>query len=114
MATGIVIVAIALLVVAAALEFAQKRRAGAWLLVVFPVLLCAAGLMDVSRGARALGEAAYESDLKQLGYCLILLFVTVLAAFQPRQRWLFWAAWLMNAAICAVLVYLAFFWKVFS
>jgi len=114
MASVFVIAAIALLVAAAGLQIAHKPKLAGWLLVVFPAFLCVAALADLAHGARVLGEASYESDLKQLGYCLILVFVTVLAAFQPRQRWLFWAAWLMNAAICAVLVYLAFFWKVFS
>lgn len=104
----------ALLVAAAGLQFMHKPRLAGWLLVVIPACLCVAALAELAHGARVLGEASYESDLKQLGYCLILLFVTVLAAFQPRQRWLFWVAWLLNAAIGAVLVYLAFFWKVFS
>lgn len=109
-----VIVFVLLLILAAVLQFTPQRRLGGWLLVVLPASYCIAGLADVAHGARYLGEGAYESDLKELASALVLLLVTILAAFDRWARWLFWVAWVLNAAVCGVLVYLAFFWKVFS
>ena len=114
MASLFVIVSVAVLLTAAVLQFTRQRRLGGWLLVVLPASFCIAGLADVAHGARYLGEGAYESDLKELAYSLVLLLVTILAAFDRWARWLFWVAWMLNAAVCGVLVYLAFFWKVFS
>ena len=114
MASLFVIVSVVLLIAAAVLQFTKQKRLGGWLLVVLPASFCIAGIADVAHGARYLGEGAYESDLKELAYVLVLLLVTVLAAFDSWARWLFWVAWVLNAAVCGVLVYLAFFWKVFS
>ena len=114
MASLIAIGSVLILLTAVVLQFTARKRLGGWLLVVLPVSLCIAGLADVAHGARYLGEGAYESDLKELAYALVLLLVTILAAFDRWARWLFWVAWVLNAAVSGVLVYLAFFWKVFS
>jgi hypothetical protein len=71
-------------------------------------------LFDLSHGAKDLGEASYHSDLRALPYSVAFLAISVLAALRPGWRWLFWILWLISAVMCAVMVYLAFFWKVFS
>lgn len=114
MASLLVAVSVVALVAAAVLQFTRQKRMGGWLLVVLPASLCVAGMTDVAHGARYLGEGAYVSDLKELAFALVLLLLTILAAFDRWARWLFWVAWVLNAAVCGALVYLAFFWKVFS
>lgn len=105
---------IALLLAAAALHLRGRRTLGCWLLAVFPAFACVAYLRDLLQGAQRLGLAAYQSDRKQLGAALALLAISVFAAVRPQWRWLFWLEWTFNAIACGVLVYLVFFWKVFS
>jgi hypothetical protein len=114
MAHVLVAIGVALGVAAAVLEFTSKRGLSGWLLVPFPALMCGAGLLDLSRGAEKIGRAAFESDLKQLAYLFFLLLLSVFAALRPNARWLFWIAWAFSAVVCGALVYLAFFWHVFS
>lgn len=113
MAHVLVAIAVVLVVAAAVLEFTSKRRLSGWLLVPLPALMCGGGLLDFSRGAEKIGRAAFESDLKQLAY-LFFLLLSVFAALRPNARWLFWTAWALSALVCGALVYLAFFWHVFS
>jgi hypothetical protein len=47
-------------------------------------------------------------------YVLVLLVLSVFAALRPKWPWLFWIAWAPSGFICGILVYLAFFWKVFN
>jgi hypothetical protein len=105
---------IALLLAAAALHLRGLRRLGCWLLAVFPAFACIAYLRDLLQGAQHLGLAAYQGDRKQLGAALALLAMSALAALRPQWRWLFWIEWIFNGIACGVLVYLVFFWKVFS
>ena len=84
------------------------------MLMLFPAFLCGAALLDLSRGIAYLGAGAYRSDQKQLLFSIVFLALTVLGVFFPQRRLLFWASWAINALVCAALVYLAFFWKVFS
>ena len=98
----------------AALQLMGRRRLSCWLLLLFPTILCVAALADLARGSARIGLAAFESDEKQLAILLCFLAVSGIAAFRPGWRWLFWAAWVLNALVCGVLIYLAFFWKVFS
>lgn len=114
MATVLTVLAVILLVTAAVLEFTRKRRLAGWLLVAFPALMCGAGLLDISGGVERIGRASFESDLKQLAYIFFLFLLCVFAALRPNWRWLFWTAWAFSALVCGVLVYLAFFWHVFS
>jgi cell division protein FtsW (lipid II flippase) len=114
MASAIAILTIGLLIIAAAFEFTKKRKVSGWLLVPLPAFLCAGALLDLSRGAEKIGAGAFESDLKQLVYLVFLLLLCLLVALRPRWRWLFWTAWTFSALVCGILVYLAFFWKVFS
>ena len=106
--------AIILLIVCAVLNFTRRRTLSCWLLVLFPAAFCFALLLDISYGVAKLGPASYHSDLRALPYLLAFLTVTVLAAFRPNWRWLFWIIWLVYALICTVIVYLTFFWKLFS
>jgi len=105
---------IVLLLAAAALQLVGRRRIACWLLAVFPGFACVAYLRDLAQGAQRLGLAAYQSDQKQFGAALVLLAISVFAALRPQWRWLFWLEWIFNAIACGVLVYLVFFWKVFS
>jgi len=96
------------------LDLADDRRGfGCWLLPISSALLCVGVLLDLSRGVQQIGQGAIESDQKQLAFCLALLALSVLAAFLPKRPWLFWIAWTANAFVCAVPVYMVFFWKVF-
>lgn len=106
--------AILLLVVCAVLFFTSLRKLGCWLMVVFPAALCAALLKDLTKGARKMGEASYHSDLMVLLPLFALLVITVLAALRPRWGWVFWIAWILNALVCALIVFLTYFWKIFS
>jgi predicted DNA repair protein MutK len=105
---------IAFLVAVAILHLKGRRVIGAWLLAFLPVLLCGVGVVDISRGAVQLGEGAFESDVKQLAFSVVLLVLSLIAALCPKWPWLFWLVWAVNGAVCGILVYLVFFWKVFS
>jgi hypothetical protein len=107
-------VVVGLLVATAALQLTGRPRLSCWLLALFPACLCAGCLVDLVHGAAQIGASAYRSDRKQLISCLIFLAISLFAALRSQWRWLFWLAWVLNALICGILVYLAFFWKVFS
>jgi len=109
--TGFVIV---LLLLAAFLQLRGRRRIACWLLAVFPGFACIAYLRDLAQGAERLGLATYQSNQKQFGAALALLAISVVAVLRSQWRWLFWLEWVFNAIACGVLVYLVFFWKVFS
>jgi len=108
------VIVIALLLVAAALHLIGKPRASAWLLVIFPAFLCLAYIRELLQGPQRLGLAAYASDQKQLIVALAMLAFSIFVAFRTRWRWLFWLEWILNGIACGMLVYLVFFWKVFS
>ena len=114
MATLFIAFAIALLVITALLQLRRKPGLSCWLLAILPAFACMAALLDLSRGVAQLGRSTFESDEKQLVFCVLILLLNVAAALLPRWRILFWGAWLFNALICGVVVYLAFFWHVFS
>ncbi|MFZ0746993.1 MAG: hypothetical protein WAM85_21495 [Terracidiphilus sp.] len=114
MASLVVPILIGLLVAVAVLHVILNRKLAAWLLVLFPASLCGAALADLSRGAEKLGQTAYESDQKQLVYCFFLLALSLTAALRPKWLWLFWIAWVADALVCGIFVYLACFWKAFS
>ena len=105
---------IILLVVCAVLFFTRLRRFGCWLLVLLPASLSIGLLMDLAKGTQKLGEAGYRSDLKTLLPLLGYLAVALFAALRPKWSWVFWIAWVLSALICAVIVFLTYFWKVFS
>ncbi len=107
-------VVVVLVIGTAILQLTGRRKLSCWLLALFPASLCVGCLVDLAGGAAKIGEGAYQSDQKQLIPCLILLAINVIAALRSQWRWLFWIAWAFNAFICGILVYLAFFWKVFS
>jgi uncharacterized transporter YbjL len=111
---GLIVISIVVLViVAAVLHAAGKRRMGCWMLVLVSVTCCVGILQNLSLGVRRLGQGTIDNDHNQLAFCLFLLAVGLLAAFRPRLHWLFWVAWLLNAFICSILLYMIFFWKVF-
>ena len=105
---------ITLVVVSAVLFFARWRKVGAWLLVLFPAALCAGLLKDLAKGAQKLGEASYQSDLKTLLPLVGFLAIALFAALRPRWGWLYWIAWSLSALVCGVVVFLTYFWNVFS
>jgi len=102
------------LLFAAALQLTGHRRPACWLLAVFPGFACIAYARDLVQGAERIGLATYQSDQKQFGAALLLLAVSIIAVVRPQWRWLFWLEWAFNAIACGILVYLVFFWKVFS
>ena len=114
MASPIAVFSAALLVAAAVLQLIERRRLACWLLVLLPVSLCGAATRDLSRGITHLGAAAYQNDRKQLLFSVLILALASLAALLPQRRLLFWASWVVNALVCGALVYLVFFWHVFS
>ena len=54
------------------------------------------------------------SDQKQLAVALVMLAISIFAALRAQWRWLFWIEWFLNGIVCGMLIYLVFFWKVFS
>jgi hypothetical protein len=106
--------AVALLFVCAVLFFTPLRKLGCWLMAIFPAALCAAVLKDLAKGSTKVGAATYHSDLLVLLPLMGFLAITVVAALRPRWGWLFWIGWVLNAGICALIVFLTYFWKVFS
>jgi peptidoglycan/LPS O-acetylase OafA/YrhL len=105
---------IVLLLASAVLEFTRWRVIATRLLILFPAALCSSLLVDLVKGPSKLGQAAYNSDLRTLPFLLGFLALAVLAALRPSWRWLFWLTWFISAVLCAIAVYLTFFWKVFS
>ncbi|HEX4283751.1 MAG TPA: hypothetical protein VHZ28_01580 [Terracidiphilus sp.] len=105
---------VVLLLAAAALHLRGLWRVACWLLAVFPGFACVAYLHDLAQGPARIGLAAYQGDRKQLGAAFLLLVFSVVVALRPQWRWLFWIEWAFNAIACGVLIYLVFFWKVFS
>ena len=114
MGPSLSVLVIVLLLAAATFQLRGRRRVGSWLLAVFPGFACLAYVRDLVQGPDRIGLAAYQSDRKQFGAALVLLAFSVLVALRPQWRWLFWVEWVFNAIACGVLVYLAFFWKVFN
>lgn len=106
--------AVILVLACAVVHFTHRKNLACWLLVIFPGALCLGVFLDLAHGAQALGEASYSSDLRTLPYLLGFLVITLIAAFRPRWGWLFWIAWVFSSLVCAVVVFLTYFWKVFS
>jgi len=114
MESSLVLVFAAVLIGAAALQIAGKRSFSCWLLVPFPAFSVVFGLFALADAPSRLGQAAFESDVKQVAFLAVLLLLSLASALRRKWRWLFWVAWIANALVCGVLVYLALFWKVFS
>lgn len=114
MATLIASAVVVLLIAAAASRSKGKLALGCWLLVPFPVFNLVAILVELSRGSAKLGMGAFETDSRQLWYCIAVFVITLLAALRPKWPWLFWIAWSLNAFFGAILFYATFFWKVFN
>jgi hypothetical protein len=108
------VIVLALLLAAAGLRVAKKARVACWLMVVFPSFLCLAYLRDLAQGPSVLGAAAYVSDQKQLAVALVMLAISIFAAWRAQWRWLFWIEWFLNGIVCGMLIYLVFFWKLFT
>ena len=106
--------AVILVFICAVLRFTHKKNLACWLLVLFPAALSLGLFLDLAHGATKLGRASYSSDLRTLPHLLGFLVITLLAAFRPKWGWLFWIAWLFSAFVSAVVVFLTYFWKVFS
>jgi hypothetical protein len=109
-----VAVTVVLVIASAAVHATGRRGFSCWLLVLVPVAFCGGILHDLSQGVGRLGQGAIDSDRDQLGFCLLVLAFSFLAALFPRRPLLFWTAWLFNAFVCCILLYAIFFWKVFS
>ena len=85
-----------------------------WLLALSPASLCIGIIRDLCLGVRQIGQAAIKDDHNHLVFCLVLLALSLLAVLRTNWQWLFWIAWTLNAMVCAVLLYMVLFWKVFS
>jgi hypothetical protein len=107
--------AVILVLACAVLHFiARFRKLACWLLVLFPAVLCCGILLDLAHGMQKLGQAGYSTDIRTLPYFAGLLVVTLLAAIRPKSGWLFWIVWTFNLLFCALVVFLTYFWKMFS
>jgi hypothetical protein len=106
--------AIALVLGSAILHFTRLRTLACWLLALLPASLCVGLFIDLAKGAQNVGQASYQSDLKTLVPLAGFLAISVFAAIKPKWRWVFWIAWVLDALVCAVVVFLTYFWKVFS
>jgi homocysteine S-methyltransferase len=89
---------VALLIVAAALHATGRRSVGCWLLVIFPTISCVVALAELAGGPQRIGQSAYASDEKQLGYISVVLVLGLLAAVRPKWPWLFWIVWALNGS----------------
>ena len=114
MLTLVLTVVITLVIAAAACYANGNRVPGGWLLVLSPASLCLGILLELSRGARQIGQAALDNDRNQLAFCIVLFALCLFAALHPSWPWLFWVAWTLNALVCAVLLYMVLFWRVFG
>lgn len=106
--------AIVLVVGSAILHFTRLRTLACWLLALLPASLCVALLTDLAKGAQKLGEGSYRSDQKTLLPMIGFLAIALFAAIRPKWGWIFWITWLFGAFICGVVIFLTYFWKVFS
>ena len=114
MAAVLVIAFVLLVLIAALLRLRGRRRLSSWLLAGVSVVPCVFAAADLARGASRIGQSAYQSEWKQLGFFLVIPVLCLVSASSPRRGWLFWPAWILAVLACAGLVYLAFFWKVFA
>jgi uncharacterized membrane protein len=106
--------AVVLVLTCAVLHFMRRRQLACWLHVIFPAALTLALSLDLAHGTAKLGQASYNSDMRTLSYLLGFLVVTVLAALRPKWGRLFWIAWAFSAFVCAVVIFLTYFWRLFS
>jgi len=106
--------ALVTMIMAVVYQFLGRLRASCWLLLVFPVVLSIVALLSYSNGIGKEAGTDLRSDQNMAIFCISLLALSALAVLRPRWRWLFWLAWLPNAIACGTLVYLVFFWHVFS
>lgn len=113
MAATFTITFIAVLIGSAILQRTGKRALSGWLLILFPFILCGASLINLSRGVQSIGLAASQREQRQLVFGVLLLGLSLLAAFAPRWRWLYWAAWACNLLAVGILAYLVFAWTPF-
>ncbi len=114
MAAFIVVAVIVVLIVSAILQCTLKRALAGWLLILFPLILCGAALINLARGQQNIGLAAYQSQRCQLVFGVLLFGLSLLAAFAPRWRWLYWAAWACNLLAVGILAWLVFAWTPFG
>lgn len=106
--------AIVLVIGTGILHFTRMRKLACQLLVLLPVSLCIGLLLDLAKGRQKLGEGGYHSDLQTLFPLIGFLAVAVFSALHPKWGWAFWIAWTLSFIVCAVIVFLTYFWKVFS
>lgn len=106
--------AVVLVLGSAVLHFTRQRTVACWLLALLPASLCVGLLMDLAKGAQKLGQGGYQSDLKTLLPIIGFLALAIFAAIKPKWGWLFWIAWVFGALTGAVVVFLTYFWKIFS
>jgi hypothetical protein len=105
---------VALWAAAAVLWFTRGRVIAGWLLTLLPASFCLSYMSELLKGEAALGRGTFGTDERQFLCGLVALVLTVSSAVKWRWRWLFWIVWICNGLVCAVVVYLVFFWKVFS
>ena len=114
MAIFLVLVVAAILVSAAVFRIVGRRTLSGWLLVPFPAFSVAFGLFALADAPSRLGQAAFESDVKQVAFLSVLLLLSLGSALRSSWSWLFWIVWLAVSGVLGIVVYLEFFWKVFS
>lgn len=105
---------VALWAASALLWFTRGRAIAGWLLTFLPASFVFLSVAEILKGKASLGRGTFETDERQLWFSLATLAVCVLSAVKWRWRWSFWAIWICTGLVCAVIVYLTFFWKVFS
>lgn len=95
-------------IAAVVLRFSSKKQYAAWALITGTLPIFALIIADVIHYPYKVVE-----DTKFAAFEIAIL---ALAAFSSGRylRFCFWLAWLANTALIGVLVYLAFFWHVFS
>lgn len=114
MAPLVLAIVIVFTIVAAAFHAIGYRVPGCWLLVLSAASLCIGIIRDLCLGVRQIGQAAIDDDHNHLMFCLVLLVLSLLATLRTNWLWFFWIVLTLNTMVCAVLLYIVFFWKVFS
>ena len=95
----------------AALYLSRRAQTAPWLAAAVPtVFLGVAGLKI--RQAGSSGRLTSVETTILAFECLILVFCLA-KALAHMPTWLFWAAWCANLATLALVIYLAFFFRVF-
>ena len=109
----LLVLAVCTQILALVLRLAAKKPHASWVLALGTLPILVQIGVELSQPHARIGEAAVQSDLKELAFELTVLALALLSLW--RFAWFcFWLGWALNLLLIGVFVYLAFFWHVFS